>query len=91
MVIEASVPSLIADCTGGKLKFPIEANTVEEAIARLLADYPKLRVHLYDETDQLRQHVLIFYNDQNIAWMDRLDVPLRSGDQLIVFQAVSGG
>jgi molybdopterin synthase sulfur carrier subunit len=34
---------------------------------------------------------LIFYNEESIAWLERLDVPLRPGDRLHVLQAVSGG
>jgi sulfur-carrier protein len=35
--------------------------------------------------------VLLFYNDQNIAWLESLDLPLQKGDKLTVMQAVSGG
>ena len=40
---------------------------------------------------QLRQHVLLFYNDESTRWLDTLDVPLRPGDRLEIVQAVSGG
>jgi molybdopterin synthase sulfur carrier subunit len=46
---------------------------------------------LYTESGELRKHVLIFYNDQSLAWLDRLDIPLQAGDRIMVFQAVSGG
>lgn len=91
MQIEVSVPSLLSDCTNGQVTFSLEAGTVEEALRRLLETYPLLRIHLYDETMRLRQHVLIYYNDDNIAWLETLDVPLRPGDRLLVLQAVSGG
>jgi sulfur-carrier protein len=35
--------------------------------------------------------VLIFYNAESIAWLERLDVPLQPGDRLDLLQAVSGG
>jgi sulfur-carrier protein len=91
MEIEVSIPSMLRDCTKGKVTFRIEAQMLDEALRNIVIEYPLLRVHLYTESGDLRKHVLIFYNDQSIAWLERLDIPLRGGDRIIVFQAVSGG
>ncbi len=89
--IGVQVPSLLRDCTGDRTRFTLVARTLEDAVDRLLATYPLLRLHLYDEADRLRPHVLIYFNDANIAWLSRLDVPLAAGDRLTVLQNVSGG
>ncbi|HZG58626.1 MoaD/ThiS family protein [Paenibacillus sp.] len=89
--IEASVPMLLSDCTGGRTRFPLEAATLEDALRALVETYPLLRRHLFTEQGDVRKHVLIFWNDDNIEWLERLDVPLRAGDRLRVLQAVSGG
>jgi molybdopterin converting factor small subunit len=91
MQIEVSVPSLLADCTGGRNYFMLEAGTLEEAMKRLFETYPLLRKHLYNEAGKLRQHVLIYYNDSNIEWLEHYRIPLQTGDKLMVLQAVSGG
>lgn len=91
MRIEVTVPTLLADCTGGRRHFPLTAGTLTEALQRLLDEYPRLRPHLYDEARQLRRHVLIFYNDDNLATITDRSLPLKSGDRLLVLQAVSGG
>lgn len=89
--IEVNVPTLLRDCTAGVNPISIKASTLDEALTRLREAYPLLRVHLYDETEHLRQHVLIFYNEESISWLERLDVPLHPGDRLEIVQAVSGG
>ena len=91
MTIGVTVPGLLADCTGGRRQFPLVAATLADALQRLLEEYPRLRPHLYDETLRLRRHVLIFYNDDNLATITDRNVPLRAGDRLLVLQAVSGG
>jgi molybdopterin synthase sulfur carrier subunit len=91
MVIDVQVPSLLRDCTGGKASFQLQAETLQEAHDLLISTYPLLRVHLYTEAGELRKHVLLFYNDQNLAWLDNWDIALQPGDRFIVFQAVSGG
>ena len=62
-----------------------------QAISRLSDDYPLPRFHLYDEADHLRKHVLLYFNDENIAWLNRRDAPLKAGDRLAVLQNISGG
>ncbi|MCQ6558930.1 MoaD/ThiS family protein [Paenibacillus mendelii] len=91
MRIDIVVPFLLADCTGGKSGFSLEADTLEEAIQGLFAEYPLLRHHVYNEEGQIRQHVLLYYNDENIEWLDNRQIPLQTGDRLLVLQAVSGG
>jgi adenylyltransferase/sulfurtransferase len=91
MEIEVTVPGLLADCVGGQTTFALEATTLAEALCRLRERYPLLCVHLYDEQVQLRPHVVLFYNEESIAWLKSLDVPLQRGDRIHVLQAVSGG
>ncbi|MDD9267943.1 MoaD/ThiS family protein [Paenibacillus sp. GCM10023248] len=91
MVIAVSIPSLLRDCTGGRVNFELEARTLQEALDQLTASYPQLRVHLWSESGQVRKHVLLYYNDTNIAWLNDFDIQLQPGDKLTVFQAVSGG
>lgn len=91
MTIEVNVPSMLKDCTGGRRAFTLEASTLAEAIHTLLETYPLLRLHLYDERGNQRPHVLLYYNEENVNWLDTLDVPLKPGDVLSVLQSVSGG
>lgn len=91
MQIEVRVPALLKSSTDNQTRFPLEAATLADAMEQLVVQYPLLRRHLYTENGQLRQHVLIFYNDDNIKWLERHDIPLQPGDRLSVVQAVSGG
>lgn len=91
MTIEVSVPSMLKSCTGGESLFTLEAATLAEAVQKLTETYPLLRLHLYDERGQQRPHVLLYYNEENIKWLDSLDIELKKGDRLTVLQAVSGG
>lgn len=89
--IDVTIPTILSDCTGGRNPVTIEAATLGEALRRLRESYPLLRVHLYDEEEKLRPHVLIFYNEESTRWLEHLDMPLRPGDRLEILQAVSGG
>lgn len=89
--IPFTLPGLLASCTGGQNTVHVEAETVAGSIAALLAAWPLLKVHLYEEGGQLRPHVMFLYNDQSIKWLPSLDIPLKPGDTMTLLQLVSGG
>ena len=91
MEVQVNLPGLLRPSVGGARSITTDGATLRAALDALLERYPLLRVHLYDEQGQLRQHVLIYLNADNIAWLPSLDVPLQRGDQIHILQAVSGG
>lgn len=89
--VEITIPGLLRDCAGGRTQFTVRAATVGGALQAMLERYPLLRIHLYDEQEQLRRHLVVFYNEENIAYPDGGSATLRPGDRIQVLQAVSGG
>jgi len=91
MEVPVTLPSLLANCTGGERDVVVEATTLRGALDALLAAYPLLRPHVVTEAGRLREHVNLFLNDQNVRWFDDWGIDLSPGDTLTVIQAVSGG
>lgn len=89
--VRVYLPSLLEAAAGGRRELTLAADTLSECIETLLAEVPRLRVHLFDEKGELREHVNLFYNDTNARWLESWDVQLAEGDSLTVVQAVSGG
>lgn len=89
--VQVRLPGLLAQILGGTKQMEVQADTLQGALGQILIDYPALKVHLYDESGQLRPHVNLFYNDTNTRWLPSLDAPLGDGDTITVMQAVSGG
>ncbi len=91
MRIPVTVPSLLADATGGARDVAVEATTLAGCLDALLAAYPLLRPHLFDQKGALREHVNVFLNDENARWIPDWGIALAPGDTVTVIQAVSGG
>ncbi len=72
-----------------------EATTVDAAgrsVAELLDDldqrYPGLRFRVINEQDEIRRHIKIFVNRDQVR---DLAVPLRANDEVMIVCALSGG
>ena len=92
MQISVTVPGLLAQSVGGARKVVIEATTLTDALHTLRESFPNLRAHVWDESGAVRQHILIYLNDESITWINDHDArTLRAGDELHIIQAVSGG
>jgi len=85
------LPSMLAPIAGNARRVAVEGDTLAEALADAFARHPALRVHVFDETGALRQHVLCFLNETNSRWLAGMDEPIRDGDVITILQAVSGG
>jgi len=89
--VTIELPTLLHHVVDGRSAIDVQAQTLRGALDALIESEPALRVHLFDESGSIREHVLIFHNDTNSRWMDSLDAPVADGDRITVMQAVSGG
>lgn len=69
----------------------VEGNTVQELVAQIEVHFPGISTYLKDETGRLRKHVNIFVQGDLIKDRNRLSDSVKSSDELLIFQALSGG
>ncbi len=89
--VTVSLPSLLEPVTGGTRELTASGRTLREVFDDLLERKPGLRLHLFDESGELRRHVLCFHNGTNTRWMEDREEPIAEGDTILFMQAVSGG
>lgn len=66
--------------------------TVEDAFEALLDDRPDLRDRVLDEEGELREHINLLRNGENVFSQEEgWETELESGDELALFPPVSGG
>ena len=66
-------------------------DTVSAVLQDVFRDNRGLRSYLLDDQGRLRQHVAVYINDGLVIDRDRLSDPVADGDEVFVFQALSGG
>jgi molybdopterin converting factor small subunit len=89
--VQVRLPGLLAQIVGGTKRTEVQAETIQGVINELLIGYPVLKVHLFDESGEIRPHVNLFHNETNTRWLPSLNLPVCEGDTFTVMQAVSGG
>ena len=82
------IPTPLRSYTGERSAVEASGNTLAELLLDLDRRYPGIRFRMIDEQEAIRPHIRIWVNqDQKGA----LDTPLLSTDEVIIFQALSGG
>jgi sulfur-carrier protein len=69
----------------------VEGVTVGEALAAVFASQPALRGYVLDDQGALRRHVAVYVNGEPVRDRARITDPVGAGDEIYVFQALSGG
>jgi MoaD family protein len=92
-MINFNVAGFLTDFTGGLNQIPLDSlpASVGDALARLWELHMGLRDRVVNEKGEVRLHVNIFVNNENIKHRQALSTPLSEGDEITILPSVSGG
>ena len=62
--------------------------TLAELLLDLERQYPGIRFRMIDEQESVRRHIRIFVNGEQV---NELSQSLNAADEVVIFQALSGG
>ena len=71
MATRIMIPSALRRFVGSRDSVQVEAATVGEALAQLVAEHRDLQKHLYDEAGRLRSFVNIYVNDEDVRYLSK--------------------
>ena len=69
----------------------VQGNTVNHIIAAINKEIPGLNTYLLDDDGSLRKHVNIFVKDELIQDRTKLSDAVQEKDEVLIYQALSGG
>ena len=92
-MITFNIAGFLADFTNGRSEIPVNSSpaTVGEALHELWQLHIGLRDRVVNEQGQLRTHVNIFVDGENIRRKQILDTSLSDGAEITILPSVSGG
>jgi len=86
--VKVLIPTPLRSYTGERSEVEAEGTTLAELLADLDRRYPGIRFRMIDEQDAIRRHIRIWVNRDQVS---TLQVQLGAEDEVIIFQALSGG
>ncbi len=69
----------------------VSGRTLAETLGNVFAENPQLRSYILDDQGSLRQHVVIFIDDQVVQDRGKLSDAVLPASEIYVMQALSGG
>ncbi len=85
------IPTALRKYADGRDTVELEGANVGQVLDQLTEQHPSLRIHLFDDSGNLRNFVNVFVNDSNIRNMQDRETPISDQDTISIVPAVAGG
>ena len=92
-MITINITGFLTDFTDGRGAITLDSSpsTVGEALNQLWESHVGLRDRVVNEQGQVRPHVNVFVDAENIRRKEQLNTPLEANSEITILPAVSGG
>ena len=91
MSVLVRIPTPLQKLAGDKSELNVDASTLREAVAQLAAQNEEFKTRLLDDSGELRRFVNVYVNEEDVRFLQKLDTPLKDGDEVSIVPAIAGG
>ena len=91
MSVLVRIPTPLQKLAGDKAEVNVEAGTLREAVAQLAEQNEEFKTRLLDDSGELRRFVNVYVNEEDVRFLQKLDTPLKDGDEVSIVPAIAGG
>jgi sulfur-carrier protein len=91
MAIEARIPTILRNYTGGEKSVEGSGETLGELFVDLDSRHEGLRGRLVSDDGSLQRFVNVYLNDEDVRFLGGAETPLSDGDVITILPAVAGG
>ena len=91
MGVKVVLPTALRQYANDQDAIELDGEKVGDVMEQLIAGFPELRNHLFDESGTIRNFVNVYLNDDNIRGDDLINAACKDGDEIVLVPAVAGG
>ena len=91
MSVLIRIPTPLQKLVGDQAEVSVEAGTLREAVDQLAEQNADVKTRLLDENGELRRFVNVYVNEEDVRFLQKLDTPLKDGDEVSIVPAIAGG
>ena len=91
MSVLVRIPTPLQKLVGDKAEVSVEASDLRGAINQLADGSDEMKTRLLDDNGELRRFVNVYVNEEDVRFLQKLDTPLKDGDEVSIVPAIAGG
>ena len=91
MKVLVRIPTPLRAITKGQGEFQLEASDVRGALERLDEEFAGIKARLCEDDGSVRRFINVYVNEEDIRFMQGLNTPLKTGDEVSIVPAMAGG
>lgn len=84
------IPTPLRAYTDNQAVIDVSGETVSQALADLIAQYPELEKHIFNE-GKLRNFVNVFLGEEDIRFLDGVETAIEPSASLRIIPSIAGG
>ena len=85
------IPTALRPQAGDHDSLDLAGASVREVLGVLTGSYPELGKRLFKSENELNRFINVYLNDEDIRFLDNLDTPVNTGDEVSIVPAIAGG
>jgi molybdopterin synthase sulfur carrier subunit len=91
MSVLVRIPTPLQKLVGDKAEVQAEGATLRDVVNNLAAQNDEIKTRLLDDSGELRRFVNVYVNEEDVRFLQKLDTPLKDGDEVSIVPAIAGG
>jgi molybdopterin synthase sulfur carrier subunit len=91
MSVLIRIPTPLQKLAGDKAELSVDASTLRAAVEQLATQNEEFKTRLLDDSGELRRFVNVYVNEEDVRFLQKLDTPLKDGDEVSIVPAIAGG
>jgi len=91
MSVLVRIPTPLQKLAGDKAELHVEATTLRQVVDQLASQNDEFKARLLDDSGNLRKFVNVYVNEEDVRFLQKLDTPLKDGDEVSIVPAIAGG
>lgn len=91
MAVKVRIPSPLRQFTDGADQLQLEGGDVAAVLQQLVSRASGIDRRLFKSPGELNRFVNVYVNDEDIRFLQNLQTPLKTGDEVSIIPAIAGG
>ena len=91
MAVTVLIPTPLQKLVNDQASVQAEGATLREVVESLASQNADFKTRLLDDAGELRRFVNVYVNEEDVRFLQKLDTPLKDGDEVSIVPAIAGG